>query len=275
MRPSKNTGEHGGVPRFKSFIEDLPAKGAGLRVADSHTSNHREDEFMPLETIRRILWAEAIATACFTQNISTIHTWYNKTPYEPIIGRKPNIQYFYVFISLCYPTNNCDDLGKMKLKADIGIFIGYSKSPRGFRIYNHRTRKIMETIHVKFDELTAMASECNNLEPGFNYLNFQDSLEESKTILSKEDSDNLFGPLYEEYYVMRSLEVSDNFATNTLDNEDTPLIVVEENEDPQIVASLEEPITTEPTTPVSNNNIDESVQKDGAELNGSTIMNPF
>ncbi|GKD18435.1 hypothetical protein Tco_1207593 [Tanacetum coccineum] len=155
----------------------------------------------------------------------------------------------------------------------------------------------METIHVKFDELTAMASECNNLEPGFNYSNFQDSLEESKTILSKEDLDSLFGPLYEEYYVMRSLEVSDNFATNTLDNEeyyvtrslevsdnfaantldneDTPSIVVEENEDPQIVASSEEPITTEPTTPVLNNNTDESVQKDGAELDGSTIMNPF
>ncbi|GJT68929.1 retrovirus-related pol polyprotein from transposon TNT 1-94 [Tanacetum coccineum] len=47
----------------------------------------------------------------------------------------------------------------MKPKADIGIFIGYSKTSRGFYIYNRRTTKIMETIHVKFDELTAMASE--------------------------------------------------------------------------------------------------------------------
>ncbi|GKE95238.1 retrovirus-related pol polyprotein from transposon TNT 1-94, partial [Tanacetum coccineum] len=202
MRPSINTGERGGVPQFKSFVEDLPAKGAGLRVADSHTGNHREDDFMPLETIRRILWAEAIATACFTQNLSIVHTRYNKTPYELIKGRKPSIQYFHVFISLCYPTNDRDDLGKMKPKADIGIFIGYSKSSRGFRIYNRQTRKIIETIHVRFDELTAMASECNNLEPGFNYSHFQDSLEESKTILSKEDLDSLFSPLYEEYYVM-------------------------------------------------------------------------
>ncbi|GJR76489.1 retrovirus-related pol polyprotein from transposon TNT 1-94 [Tanacetum coccineum] len=57
---------------------------------------------------------------------------------------------------------------KMKPKADIGIFIGYSESSRGFQIYNRRTRKIMETIHVKFDELTAMASECNNSGPGLN-----------------------------------------------------------------------------------------------------------
>ncbi|GJR30825.1 retrovirus-related pol polyprotein from transposon TNT 1-94 [Tanacetum coccineum] len=78
------------------------------------------------------LWAEAIATACFTQNRSIVHTRYNKTPYELIRGRKPNIRYFHVFGSLCYPTNDCDDLGKMKPKADIGIFIGYFESSRGF-----------------------------------------------------------------------------------------------------------------------------------------------
>ncbi|GJT26733.1 retrovirus-related pol polyprotein from transposon TNT 1-94 [Tanacetum coccineum] len=65
------------------------------------------------------LWAEAVATACFTQNRSIIHTRYNKTPYELLRGRKLNIAYFHVFGSLCYPTNVCDDLGKMKPKADI------------------------------------------------------------------------------------------------------------------------------------------------------------
>ncbi|GJT81554.1 retrovirus-related pol polyprotein from transposon TNT 1-94 [Tanacetum coccineum] len=54
----------------------------------------------------------------FTQNRSIVHTRYNKTPFELIRGRKPNIQYFHVFGSLCYPTN---DLGKMKLKADIDL----------------------------------------------------------------------------------------------------------------------------------------------------------
>ncbi|GKB25495.1 retrovirus-related pol polyprotein from transposon TNT 1-94 [Tanacetum coccineum] len=102
-----------------------------------------------------------------------------------IRGRKPNVQYFHVFGSLCYPTNDRDDLGKMKPKADIGIFIGYSDSSQGFRIYNHRTKKIMETIHVKFDELTAMASECNNLEPIINYINFTNSSEDSQSTPSK------------------------------------------------------------------------------------------
>nr|GFA34658.1 hypothetical protein [Tanacetum cinerariifolium] len=53
------------------------------------------------------------------------------------------------------------------------------------------------------------------------------------------DLDKLFGPLYEEYYATSTPEVSDNFTANTLDNEDTPsssLIVVEEDEAPQIVS---------------------------------------
>nr|GEX40225.1 retrovirus-related Pol polyprotein from transposon TNT 1-94 [Tanacetum cinerariifolium] len=68
--------------------------------------------------------ANAIATACFTQNRSIVHTRHNKTPYELIRGRKPNIQYFHVFGSLCYLTNDRDDLGKMKAKADIEQVIG-------------------------------------------------------------------------------------------------------------------------------------------------------
>ncbi|GJU27959.1 retrovirus-related pol polyprotein from transposon TNT 1-94 [Tanacetum coccineum] len=114
-----------------------------------------------------------------------------------MLDQKPNVQYFHVFGSLCYPTNDRNDLGKMKPKADIGIFIGYSESLRGFRVYNYRTRKIMETIYVKFDELTSMASECNNSGPGVNCSNFQDSSEEMNAIPSQQDLDNLFGPLYE------------------------------------------------------------------------------
>ncbi|GJU72603.1 retrovirus-related pol polyprotein from transposon TNT 1-94 [Tanacetum coccineum] len=154
--------------------------------------------------------------------------------YELICGRKPNFQYFYVFGSLCYPTNDCDDLGKMKPKVDIGIFVGYSDSSRGFRIYNHQTKKIMETIHVKFDELTAMASEYNNLEPGMNSVNFNDSSEDSQSVPSTSDLDNPFGPMYEEYYPTSSHEVSDN-STATLDNDhnsSSSSIIVDQDDAP-------------------------------------------
>ncbi|GKE38488.1 hypothetical protein Tco_1461893 [Tanacetum coccineum] len=75
--------------------------------------------------------------------------------------------------------------------------------------------------------------------------NFQDSSEEVNEIQSKEDLDNLFGPLYEEYYATRTLEVLDNSVVNTLDNKDTPSSsssIIEDHDAPQIVSLSEEPI---------------------------------
>nr|GEZ88576.1 copia protein [Tanacetum cinerariifolium] len=66
-----------------------------------------------------------------------------------------------------------------------------------------------------------MASECNSLEPDTNCLNFQDSSKDSQLVSLKSDLDNLFGPLYEEYYTTSSQEVYDNSVANTLDNENT------------------------------------------------------
>ncbi|GKE52807.1 hypothetical protein Tco_1487963, partial [Tanacetum coccineum] len=100
----------------------------------------------------------------------------------------------------CYPTNDHEDLGKMKPKADI-------------------------------------------------------------------DLDNLFGPLYEEYYVTSPPEVSDNSIANTLDNEDTSSslsIIVEEDEAPQIVSSTAKQVASKLNTPVLNENVDELVQEDVA-----------
>nr|GFC22721.1 retrovirus-related Pol polyprotein from transposon TNT 1-94 [Tanacetum cinerariifolium] len=70
------------------------------------------------------LWAEAIATACFTQNRSIIYRRFNKTPYELINGKKPDILFLHVFGALCYPKNDREDIGKLGAKGDIGFFIG-------------------------------------------------------------------------------------------------------------------------------------------------------
>ncbi|GKA94379.1 retrovirus-related pol polyprotein from transposon TNT 1-94 [Tanacetum coccineum] len=133
----------------------------------------------------KFLWAEAIATACFTQNRSIVHTQYNKTPY---------------------------------------------------------------------------------------------SSEELKEIPSQQDLDNLFGPLYEEYYAPSNSEVSNNSAANTLDVEDSPspsLIIIEDSDALQIVTSLEEPITQESSTLVLETHSDKQIQKDVTELDGNTIMHSF
>nr|GFB90575.1 retrotransposon protein, putative, unclassified [Tanacetum cinerariifolium] len=114
------------------------------------------------------LWAEAVATTCFTQNRSIIRLRRGKTPYELLHSKLPDLSFFYVFGALCYPTNDSENLGKIQPKADIRIFIGYAPTKKAFRIYNRHTRRIMETIHVDFDELTAMASEQSCLGPALN-----------------------------------------------------------------------------------------------------------
>ncbi|GJT74120.1 retrovirus-related pol polyprotein from transposon TNT 1-94 [Tanacetum coccineum] len=103
------------------------------------------------------LWAEAIATACYTQNHSIVHRRFNKTPYELIQGRKPDISYLHVFRSLRYPKNDRKDIGKLGSKGDIRLLIGYFANSCAYRVYNRRTKKIMETMNITFDELSAMA----------------------------------------------------------------------------------------------------------------------
>nr|GEU89922.1 hypothetical protein [Tanacetum cinerariifolium] len=164
---------------------------------------------------------------------------------------------------------------KMKPKADIGIFVGYFESSRGFRIYNRRTKKIMEMIHVKFDELTAMASEYKNLEPRLNCENFNDSSEDSQSVPSTSDLDNLFGHMYAEYYTTTSQEVFDDSAANTLDNDHTSTssIVVDQDDAPSIVASSEEHVVTEPNSPVLNEVANEFVQEEVADFDGNMFHN--
>ncbi|GKC41457.1 retrovirus-related pol polyprotein from transposon TNT 1-94 [Tanacetum coccineum] len=85
------------------------------------------------------LWEEAVATACYTKNLSIIRLRHDKTPYDLLHDKLPDLSFFHVFGALCYPTNDSENLGKLQPKADID-----------------------------FDELTAMASEHNSLEPALH-----------------------------------------------------------------------------------------------------------
>nr|GEZ37990.1 hypothetical protein [Tanacetum cinerariifolium] len=91
-----------------------------------------------------------------------------KTPYELLHNKLPDLSFLHAFGALCYPTNDSENLGRLQPKADIGIFISYAPTKKAFWIYNRRTRRIVKTIHVDFDELTIMASEQNSLGPALN-----------------------------------------------------------------------------------------------------------
>nr|GEX04901.1 uncharacterized mitochondrial protein AtMg00810-like [Tanacetum cinerariifolium] len=111
-------------------------------------------------------WVEAIATTCFTQNHSLVIPRYEKTPYHIINDRKPSVKFFHIFGTLCYIVRDGENLDKMKEKGDACIFVGYSTQSRAYRVFNKRTRVIVEMIHVNFDELPQMASDHVSSDPG-------------------------------------------------------------------------------------------------------------
>nr|GFA97340.1 Gag-Pol polyprotein [Tanacetum cinerariifolium] len=180
------------------------------------------------------LWAEAIATACFTQNRFIIHRRFNKTPYELINGRKPDISFFYVFGALCYPKNDHEDIGKLGAKGDIGFFIGYSTDSCAYRVYNSRTKKIIETMNVPFDELSAMAFEQSSSKHGLQIMTSGhislglDLTYAPSTITTQQPSegelDLLFKAMYDDYFGSHS-----SAAARTDVDELNPNAMVDDN----------------------------------------------
>nr|GEZ78955.1 hypothetical protein [Tanacetum cinerariifolium] len=153
------------------------------------------------------LWAVVVATACYTQNRSIVRLRHGKTPYELLHNKLSNLSFLHVFGALCYPTNDSENLGKLQPKADIGIFIGYAPTKKAFQIYNTRTRRIVETIHVDFDELTAMASKqsisgpaLHEMTPAIISLGLVPKPTYSTPFVppSRKDWELLFQPLFDE-----------------------------------------------------------------------------
>ena len=75
-----------------------------------------------------------------------------KTSYEIWNEKKPKVKYFWVFGSKCFILNDRENLGKFDAKSDEGIFLGYSVNSQAYRVYNKRTKTIMESINVVIDD---------------------------------------------------------------------------------------------------------------------------
>nr|GEX37876.1 integrase, catalytic region, zinc finger, CCHC-type, peptidase aspartic, catalytic [Tanacetum cinerariifolium] len=145
-------------------------------------------------------WAEVIATTCFTQNHSLVIPRLEKKPYQIINDWKRSFKFFYLFGSLCYIVGDGDNLDKMKEKGDACSFVGYSTQSRAYRVYNKRTRVIVETIHVNFDELPQMASD-----------------HVSRIVKSSNELDLLFSLMFDELLNGSSQVVSKSFTVTVAD----------------------------------------------------------
>jgi transposase InsO family protein len=109
-------------------------------------------------------WAEAINTVCHASNRLDCHRLLKKTPYELLIGRKPNISYFQVFRCKCYILKKDTRLSKFQSKCDEEFLLGYSLNSKAYRIYNQSSGLIQETSDVEFDETNSSQEEQENLD---------------------------------------------------------------------------------------------------------------
>ncbi|GJR43198.1 putative ribonuclease H-like domain-containing protein [Tanacetum coccineum] len=97
-------------------------------------------------------WAEAVNTACYVQNRVLVVKPHNKTPYELFRDRTPALSFMRPFGCHVTILNTLDHLGKFDRKSDDGFFVGYLLNSKAFRVYNIRTRKVEENLHVRFLE---------------------------------------------------------------------------------------------------------------------------
>nr|GEV07873.1 copia protein [Tanacetum cinerariifolium] len=126
------------------------------------------------------LWAEAIATACFTQNRSIIHRHFNKTPYELISERKPDIFFLYVFGALCYPKNDCEDIGKLGAKAM--AFKQHSSKPGLQSMTSGQISSGLDLTYALLTITTQQPTEDNTTPLTLKWL-FKNKHDEEKTVI--------------------------------------------------------------------------------------------
>nr|GEX26753.1 retrovirus-related Pol polyprotein from transposon TNT 1-94 [Tanacetum cinerariifolium] len=97
-------------------------------------------------------YAEAVNTTCYVQNRVLVVKPHFKTPYELFRGRSHALSFMRPFECHVTILNTLDQLEKFDGKLDEGIFVGYSTISKAFRVYNTRTRKVEENLHITFLE---------------------------------------------------------------------------------------------------------------------------
>ena len=122
-------------------------------------------------------WGEAVNTACHTLNRVYLKSDSKKTPYELWRGKKPVVKYFRIFGSDCYILRDRENLEKFDGKSDKGYFLGYSSTSRAYRVYNLRTKTVVESSTIVInDEVCSEAHSDNTASVQDKPIEVDDSL---------------------------------------------------------------------------------------------------
>ncbi|GJX26681.1 hypothetical protein Tco_0232977 [Tanacetum coccineum] len=251
----------------KHVLQDLLHQASALRPLDRDLEYAFKianiiQEFLhyacvscPSAYSERVNWAPA---TCLKTNDKPRVVKSQET-FVKVYDRIHSLKYRHVFGALCYPTNDSKDLEKLKPKADIAIFIGYSPSKKSHPINNKRTRLIMERIHDQFDELTVMASEQSS------------SGHAPYTPPTRNQLDILFQPMFVEYFkeIPKTVSLDNSDATR----QDAPSSTIIDQDAPLPTTTL---ITEETITPVTSDDVEEKIQENpNAKFNSDKFTNSF
>nr|GEV92697.1 retrovirus-related Pol polyprotein from transposon TNT 1-94 [Tanacetum cinerariifolium] len=143
---------------------DLKAK---KESSDEECSTSRSEDAKYAMAVRdfKKLFKIRVDTSIYVLNRILIRAILGKTPYEFLRGRKPTLDYVRVFGSKCFILNTKDYLTKFDPKSYECIFLGYSQNSKAYNILNKHTRKVKESLNVKFDE-TPLPSKTSPLVDG-------------------------------------------------------------------------------------------------------------
>ncbi|KAJ9561558.1 hypothetical protein OSB04_006718 [Centaurea solstitialis] len=136
-------------------------------------------------------WVEAVSTACYTQNRSLVVKRFEKTPYHLLYNKRPNIKFFHVFGCKCFVLNDRESVGKFDPKGDSAIFIGYAWDSVAYRVYIPRTKLVVVSTNVRFDDSFQVTQEKFTTE-------HKKQVEASSKATISEDLENMFQEWYED-----------------------------------------------------------------------------
>ena len=126
---------------------------------------------------------EAINIACYISNRVYLRPGTLKTSYEIWKGKKPNLKHLHEFGSLCYILNDGEPRGKFDAKSDEGVFLGYCINYLAYKVYNRRTKAVMESINVRVDDFLPPSEASRPKDPPIVSV-----LEKEKTLNSPKDT---------------------------------------------------------------------------------------
>ena len=168
-------------------------------------------------------WEEAINIACFTQNCTLINR-HGVTPYQSLKGKKPSLKHLHIFGCKCFVLRtHPEQLEKFETKADEGIFVGYPLTTRAFRVFNLRSRYIVESINVSFDDgkMTGFDGENHEgLEFENNQITAEGSSNPDKSNADEVSSDEDVNAYFQGEHVHNDV-ISDLLSSSTEDSDGT------------------------------------------------------